>query len=136
MARALLDAGAPVEGDPSDPETPLMTAASYGDAEVAQVLIEAGADLDATVSGTKDRALRQAVVCGKDDVVRVLLAAGATDLVQAAAAGDITGMLSGETPQRDLVAALRIGAGHSRLEVIARPRCRRTHDGVESRVAT
>jgi uncharacterized protein len=71
MARALLDAGAPVEGDPSYPETPLMTAASYGDADLAQVLIEAGADLDATVSGTKDRALRQAAVCGMDNVVRV-----------------------------------------------------------------
>jgi hypothetical protein len=118
MARALLDAGAPVEGDPSDSETPLMTSASYGDAEVAQVLIDAGADLNATVSGSKDRALRQAVVCGMDDVVGVLLAAGATDLVHAAAAGDISGMLSGETPRRDVIAALRIAAGHGQLGVI------------------
>lgn len=118
MARTLLDAGAPVEGDPSDPETPLMTAASYGDATVAQVLIEAGADLDATVSGTKDRALRQAATCGMDDVVQVLLAAGATDLVQAAAAGDITGMLTADTPSPDLVAALRIAAGRGRLGVV------------------
>lgn len=118
MARALLNAGAPVEGDPSYPETPLMTAASYGDAEVAQVLIEAGADLDATVSGTKDSALRQAVVCGMDAVVRVLLGAGATDLVQAAAAGDITGMISSDTSSADLVAALRIAAGHGQLGVI------------------
>jgi len=47
LARALLDAGAPVDGDPNDPETPLITAASYGDAEVARVLVEAGADLNA-----------------------------------------------------------------------------------------
>ena len=43
VARALLEAGAPVDGDPGDPETPLITAASYGDADVARVLIEAGA---------------------------------------------------------------------------------------------
>lgn len=42
VARALLAAGAPVEGDPADAETPLMTAASYGDAEVARVLVDAG----------------------------------------------------------------------------------------------
>jgi hypothetical protein len=42
MARALIDAGAPVNGCPGDTETPLITAASCGDAEVAQVLIAAG----------------------------------------------------------------------------------------------
>jgi uncharacterized protein len=36
-----------VNGHPGDKETPLITAACYGDAEVAQVLIEAGADIDA-----------------------------------------------------------------------------------------
>ena len=44
MARALIEAGAPVDGRPGDFETPLITAASYGDAEVAKVLIGAGAD--------------------------------------------------------------------------------------------
>lgn len=43
MAKALLDAGAPVDGWPADRETPLITAASYGDAVVAAVLIDAGA---------------------------------------------------------------------------------------------
>ena len=42
VAEALLTAGAPVNGEPGDPETPLITAASYGDAEVARALIEAG----------------------------------------------------------------------------------------------
>ena len=46
-ARALIDAGAPVNGRPGDLETPLITAASYGDAEVAKVLIDAGADIEA-----------------------------------------------------------------------------------------
>ncbi len=59
----------PPDGAPGDAETPLMTAASYGDAEVARVLVEAGADLAATASpdagavpgGT---ALRHAAVFG------------------------------------------------------------------------
>jgi len=123
MARVLLDAGALVDGDPDDLETPLTTAASYGDAEVAQVLIDAGADLNATAKDSAGgvpggTALRHAAVFGMTAVVDVLRAAGATDLVQAAAAGDITGMLSTETPQADRVAALRIAAAHSRLHVI------------------
>ena len=41
LARALIEAGAPVDGEPGEPETPLITAASYGDAAVARTLIEA-----------------------------------------------------------------------------------------------
>ncbi len=63
MARALLDAGALVDGDPADSETPLMTAASYGDPEVARVLVEAGADLDAAASVTAG-AVPVALLCG------------------------------------------------------------------------
>jgi hypothetical protein len=47
IAKALIGAGAPVNGRPGDKETPLITAASCGDAEVAQALIEAGADVEA-----------------------------------------------------------------------------------------
>jgi ankyrin repeat protein len=123
LARALLDAGAPVEGDALDAETPLMTAASYGDAEVARVLLEAGADLHATASATAGgvpggTALRHAAVFGMTDVAEVLLAAGATDLVQAAAAGDLAGALTPETSQQDRIAALRMAAAHGRLHVI------------------
>ena len=50
LARLLLQAGAPADGGPDDSETPLITAASYGDAEVARALIEAGADLEARAS--------------------------------------------------------------------------------------
>jgi hypothetical protein len=46
LAQALLDSGALVDGRPGDIETPLITAASYGDAEVARVLIEAGAEVE------------------------------------------------------------------------------------------
>lgn len=123
MARALLEGGAPVEGDPGDFETPLMTAASYGDLEVARVLIEAGADLDATASisagGVRGgTALRHAAVFGMPDVVELLLAAGAADLVQSAAAGDITDILTVDTPESERVAALRMAAEHGQLEVI------------------
>ncbi len=41
VARALLAAGAPVDGRPGTEETPLITAASYGDADVARALVEA-----------------------------------------------------------------------------------------------
>lgn len=123
LAQALLHAGAPVEGDPIDSETPLMTAASYGDADVARVLIDAGADLDATAKATAGgvpggTALRHAVAFGMADVVDVLLDAGATDLVQAAAAGDLTGALTPDTPEEDRVAALRIAAEHGQLHII------------------
>jgi hypothetical protein len=75
------NAGAPVNGRPGDTETPLITTPSYGDAEVAQVLINAGADIDAisapdsggVPSGT---ALQHAAVFGMTEVVDVLVAAG------------------------------------------------------------
>ena len=123
LARALLRAGAPVEGDPADAERPLMTAASYGDAEVARVLVDAGADLGATAASTAGgvpggTALRHAVVFGMTDVVGVLVAAGATDLVHAAATGDLTGTSTADTSQEDRVAALRTAAAHGRLDVI------------------
>ena len=39
-----------MDGEPGDRETPLITAASYGDADVARELIAAGADLDAVAA--------------------------------------------------------------------------------------
>lgn len=125
MARALIQAGAAVDGYPGEKETPLITAASYGDAEVATVLIEAGADIDAVSardsggvpSGT---ALRHAAVFGMTEVLDVLVAAGARtgSLEMAAAAGDITGWpLAGATTQAR-IRALTFAADHQRLAVI------------------
>ena len=125
VVQALIDAGAPVDGDPGDPETPLITAASYGDAEVAKVLIDAGADVNARSAPDSGgvpggRALLHAAVFGMTDVLDLLVEAGAevTSLEEAAAAGDVTGWL---TPKSDLEARIRalvFAADHERLAVI------------------
>jgi hypothetical protein len=125
MAKALIQAGAPVDGEPGDAETPLITAASYGDAEVAKVLIEAGADIEAVSapdsggvpSGT---ALQHAAVFGMTGVIDVLVAAGAKvhSLEQAAAAGDVTGWPLTRFTLESRIRALVFAADHQRLEVI------------------
>ncbi len=127
MARALIAAGALINGDPGDSETPLMTAASYGDAEVARVLIEAGANLEARASeeaggvpgGT---ALLHAAVFGMTNVLDVLVAAGAQvhSIEEAAAAGDVAGWLTAETPADARTRALVMASDHQRLDVIDR----------------
>ena len=125
LARLLLAAGAAVDGDPTDHETPLMTAASYGDAEVARVLVDSGAALDAVSSPRaggvpRATALQHAAVFGMTDVLDVLLAAGAHvgSLTDAAAAGDVSGRLPADTPLPDRILALVMAADHQRLDVI------------------
>lgn len=125
IARALIDAGAPVDGHPGDKETPLITAASYGDAEVARVLIEAGADIEAVSapdSGGVPRgtALEHAAVFGMTEVVDVLVAAGAKihSLEQAAAAGDLTGWPLDRFTLESRIRALVFAADHQRLDAI------------------
>lgn len=125
MAQALLDAGARVEGLPGDRETPLMTAASYGDADVAQVLIRGGADLGAVAASDAGGVpggtpLEHAAVFGMTDVVDLLVASGAqvASLEMAAAAGDLTGWPLAEAPLEARVRALVLAADHERLEAI------------------
>lgn len=125
MAQALIEAGAPVNGEPGAAETPLMTAASYGDAEVARVLIAAGADLEATAvpdaggvpGGT---ALQHAAVFGMTEVIDVLVAAGArvASLELAAAAGDIAAWPLHRATEQSRIRALIFAADHQRLAVI------------------
>jgi uncharacterized protein len=125
VARALLAAGAPVNGDPADRETPLITAASYGDAEVAAALIEAGADLELhaapNAGGVPDgTALLHAAVFGMTAIVDLLVAAGAVidSLEMAAAAGDATGWLRPDSDLQMRLRALVFAADHQRLPVI------------------
>lgn len=125
MATALIEAGAPVDGRPGDPETPLITAASYGDAEVAKVLIEVGADLEARAApdaggvpgGT---ALLHAAVFGMTQVLDLLVAAGARvgSIEEAAAAGDIRQWLTSDSPLQARIRALVMASDHQRLAVI------------------
>jgi ankyrin repeat protein len=127
VAKVLIDAGAPVDGYPDDKETPLITAASYGDAEVARVLIEAGADLDATAApdaggvpgGT---ALLHAAVFGMTEVVDVLVEAGARidSLELAAAAGAVNAWPLERSTLQSRIRALVFAADHQRLQVIDR----------------
>jgi ankyrin repeat protein len=125
LARALLAAGAPVDGDPGTRETPLITAASYGNTDVARVLVEAGASLEAAAGADSGgvpggTALVHAAVFGMTGVVDLLVAAGARipDLVIAAAAGDLTGWSPAEASAQTRLLALIMAARHERVGVI------------------
>jgi hypothetical protein len=125
MAAALIAAGAPVDGHPGDPETPLITAASYGDAEVAQVLVDAGADVNAVSaphSGgvPSGSALQHAAVYGMTEVLDVLVAAGVriTSLELAAAAGNVEGWPLARFSRQSRIRALVFAADHERLDVL------------------
>ncbi len=125
MAQALIDAGAPVNGDPGDTETPLITAASYGDADVAKVLIEAGADIEAISAPDSggvpsSTALGHAAVFGMTEIIDVLVAAGARidSLEMAAAAGDVSAWPLRRFTIQSRIRALVFAADHQRLNVI------------------
>lgn len=124
-AHVLIANGAAVDGLPGDTETPLMTAASYGDADVAAVLIAAGADLEALAAPNAGgvpggSALLHAAVFGMTDVLDVLVAAGATirSIEEAAAAGDVTGWLAPDTDEQSRIRSLAMAADHQRTDVI------------------
>ena len=123
LTRVLIDAGAPVDGPPNAGETPLIAAASLGQAEIARVLVAAGADLEregeAVAGGT---ALSHAVEFGMTEVVDVLVEAGAAvrSLKDAAGVGDIGGFLDGDVSEAERAGALRAAAACERLDVIDR----------------
>lgn len=124
-AHVLIAAGAPVDGHPGDSETPLITAASYGDADVAAVLIAAGADVDAVATPDAGgvpggSALLHAAVFGMTEVLDLLVAAGARvrSIEEAAAAGDVTGWLDDSTSEQERVRSVVMAADHERVEVL------------------
>lgn len=125
ITQVLLAAGAPVDGPPGSVETPLITAASYGETDMARALIAAGADLEATASPTAGgvpggTALAHAAEFGNTGVVDVLVTAGAIvhDIAKAAAAGDLAGFLAPDTPITQRARALRVAAINQRLHTI------------------
>lgn len=125
VARVLLAAGAPANGEPGDRETPLITAASYGDAEVVAALIAAGADLDAVAADDAGgvpggSAVLHAAVFGMTAVLDVLVAAGARvrSLEEAAAAGRLDGWDLPGADEQIRVRAMIMAAHHQRLAAI------------------
>jgi uncharacterized protein len=123
-AQMLLAVGADVNGVSDDRETPLITAASYGDADVAAVLIEAGADVDTLSSHDsggvpQGSAVLHAAVFGMTEVLNVLAAAGAQirSLEEAAACGEISDWLNGSSVQAR-IRALVMATDHQRVGVI------------------
>ncbi len=93
LAQALLDAGADKD-DESKNGSPLMCAASHGDADVVRVLLAAGASVELTdPECPSDTALRVAAAYGWPEIVDLLLAAGAKpqSIIEAAGSGDVSG---------------------------------------------
>lgn len=124
-AQVLVAAGAPVDGAPGDRETPLITAASYGDADIASVLIAAGADIDAVARPDAGgvpggSALLHAAVFGNTEVLDVLVEAGARigSFEEAAAVGDISAWSPADATVETRLRALIMAADHERIEVI------------------
>ena len=102
-----------------------MTAASYGDADVARELIAAGADLEAVAAPNAGgvpggTAVLHAAVFGMTAVLDELVAAGAQirGIEEAAAAGDLGDWLTPDTPLEPRIRALVMAADHERLDVI------------------
>jgi ankyrin repeat protein len=120
IAKLLIDAGAPVDGTPDATETPLIGAASLGRADVAKVLVDAGADTTARGHAVPGGALAHAVNFGMTDVVDVLVEAGAPvdSIVDAAGVGDVSPFLAGEVPEAERRAALRAAAVNDRTAAI------------------
>jgi uncharacterized protein len=119
LTRVLLAHGASTTGE-GDP--PLITAASHGEPEMVRILIDAGADLEATGTAAPGSAtaLAHAVHYGIVPAVDILLAAGAVvhDLVEAAGVGDISSYSLADIPHETLLSALRAAAACERLNVI------------------
>lgn len=95
IARALLEAGANVEGHENE-DSPLVLACiagggKFSKAQTVQVIVDAGANLRSRCKSLQMTALHWAITCGFPDVVEILLRAGAS-------ATTISGKTPRETP--------------------------------------
>ena len=75
--KKLIDKGVNVNLPNRDGSTPLMLAAGRGNAEAAQMLLRAGADVNARQPGAMNSAIQYAAELGNGATVRTLLSAGA-----------------------------------------------------------
>jgi uncharacterized protein len=118
LARTLMDAGADKD-DETKNGSPLICAASHGDADVVRALLEAGADVELT-DNPPDTALRLAAAFGFPEIVDMLVAAGAKpqSIIEAAGIGDLSAHDLGALSDRQRAAALRAAAVNERLDVI------------------
>jgi uncharacterized protein len=118
LAKAMIEAGA----DPDDEGkngSPLICAASHGDADVVRVLLEAGADVDLT-DNPPETALRMAAAFGWPEIVDMLIAAGAKpqSIIEAAGSGDVSGWDLAGLTDHQRACGLRAAAVNERLDVI------------------
>ena len=77
MAKALLDAGSPVDARTNTGATPLMFAAAAGDVAAITTLLEKGATVNAQETDRLQTPLIFAAAAGRADAVKLLSARGA-----------------------------------------------------------
>ena len=93
LAEVLMHAGADKD-DETKNGSPLICAASHGDAAVVRALLDAGADLELfDADAPSDTPLRVSAAYGFPEIVDELIAAGAkiNSVIEVAGAGDLTG---------------------------------------------
>ena len=121
IARVLLAAGGAANGPSDSAEPPVVTAASYGEAEMVRALIDSGADLEATgVAVAGGTALAHAVEFGNSVVVDVLAHAGAVahELTEAVGIGNLSGYDLAGIPPAARARAARAAAVCERLDAL------------------
>jgi hypothetical protein len=117
LAEVLLEAGA--DKDDAKSGSPLICAASHGDADVVRTLLDAGADVELT-DNPPETALRLAAAFGYPAVVDMLVGAGARpqSIIEAAGIGDLSTYDLNEVSGFDRACALRAASVNEQLEVI------------------
>jgi ankyrin repeat protein len=120
LAKVLMQAGADKD-DETKNGSPLICAASHGDAAVVSALLAAGADVELSdADAPTDTALRVAAAYGFPEIVDQLIAAGAkiNSVIEAAGAGDLTDWPIAELSDFERACALRAAAVNERLTII------------------